>query len=71
MKFGLGSVDILFQPDESADEAQEAHEAPGELVKPREDPTVVLDLVDEALHQVTLSVYMLIVLPPHLAVGPG
>ena len=31
----------------------------------------MLDLVDEALHQVTLSVYMLIVLPPHLAVGPG
>ena len=43
----------------------------GELVVPREDAAVVLDLVDEALHQVALFVEMSIVLPRHLPVGPG
>ena len=42
----------------------------GELVVPREDAPVVLDLVDEALHQVALFVQMSIVLPRHLPVGP-
>ena len=43
----------------------------GELVVAREDPPVVLDLVDEALHQVALFVQMSIVLPRLLPVGPG
>ena len=42
-----------------------------ELVVPREDAPVVLDLVDEALHQVALFVQMSIVLPGRLPVGSG
>ncbi len=42
-----------------------------QLVVSREDAPVVLDLVDEALNQVTLFVQMGIVLPRHLSVGSG
>ena len=50
---------------------QKAEEGFGELVIPREDAAVVLELVDEALHQVTLFVEMGIVLPWRLPMGPG
>ena len=43
----------------------------GELVVPREVAAVVLDLVDEALHQLALFVRMSILLPRHIAVGSG
>ena len=43
----------------------------GELVVPREDAAVVLDLVDEALDQVAPFAQMSIVLPRRLPVGSG
>jgi hypothetical protein len=45
----LGSVDISTQPDESANEAQKAKIAFGQLLKSRENATIVLDLANEAL----------------------
>jgi hypothetical protein len=41
---------------------EEAQIAPVELVESGEDATVVLDLADETLHKMTLSVKMYIVL---------
>ena len=41
---------------------EEAQIAPIQLLKSGEDATVVLDLADETLHQMTLSVEMCIVL---------
>ena len=52
----LGSVDILPEPDESGGEMQEAQVSGVQLLKPGEDPAIVLHLVDEAFHQMTLSV---------------
>ena len=43
----------------------------GELVVPGEDAPVVLNLVDEALHQVALFVQMSSVFPQRLPVGSG
>ena len=40
---------------------EEAQIAPIQLLKSGEDATVVLDLADETLHQMTLSVQVLIV----------
>lgn len=42
----------------------------GQLVVSREDAPVVLDLVDEALHQVTVFVQMQFILPGRFPVGP-
>jgi hypothetical protein len=47
-------------PDESAHEAEKAHIVGVELVKAAENVTVVLNIVDKALHQVALSVKLLI-----------
>jgi hypothetical protein len=46
------------QPDERTNETPEAEISLGELVEWREDAPVVLDLVDQALHQMTLFVQM-------------
>jgi hypothetical protein len=42
------------EPDESAHEAQKAHIVGGELLKAGEDTSVLLDLVDEVLHDLFL-----------------
>ena len=52
----LGCVDISSQPYESADEVEEAEVYASQLVETGEDAPVVLDLADEALNEVTLSV---------------
>ena len=52
----LGSVDILPQPDERASELEESQVSSVQFVKPGEYPAKVLDLVDEALHQMPLPV---------------
>ena len=55
------------QPDESASEVQEAEVAAVVFLKPREDTTIVFDLVDKALNQMALLVQMLIVFAQNLA----
>ena len=52
----LGCVDISPQTDESGDEMKEAKVSGVQLLKPGEDPAIVLYLVDEAFHQMTLPV---------------
>ena len=52
----LGCVDISPQPDESGSEMKEAKVSGVQLLKPGEDPAIVLYLVDEAFHQMTLPV---------------
>ena len=52
----LGCVDILPQPDERASELKESEVSSVQFVKPGEYPAKVLDLVDEALDQMALSV---------------
>ena len=52
----LGCVDISPQPDESGSEMKEAKASGVQLLKPGEDPAVMLYLVDEAFDQVTLPV---------------
>ena len=52
----LGCVDISSQPYESINEMEEAEVPMRQLVESREDVSVVLDLADEALHKMTLSV---------------
>ncbi len=67
----LGSVDILPEPDESGGEMQEAQVSGVQLLKPGEDPAIVLHLVDEAFHQMTLSVQMPVIVGGFLAVRAG
>ena len=50
----LGSVDILSQPDERTGELEESQVASVQFVKPGAYPAKVLELVDEALHQLPL-----------------
>ena len=69
--FELGSVDISPQPDESGGEVQEAQVSGVQLLKPGEDPAIVLDLVDEAFHQMTLPVQMPVIVGGCLAVRAG
>ena len=52
----LGCVDISSQPYESTNEVEEAEVPMCQLVESGEDVSVVLDLADEALHKMTLSV---------------
>ncbi len=52
----LGCVDISPQTDESGSEMKEAKVSGVQLLKPGEDPAIVLYLVDEAFHQMTLPV---------------
>ena len=52
----LGCVDISPQPDESGSEMKEAKVSGVQLLKPGEDPAVMLYFVDEAFHQMTLPV---------------
>ena len=49
------------QPDERTNETQEAEISLGELVESRENAPVMLDLVDQAFHQMTLFVEMSII----------
>ena len=42
-----------------------------QLLKPGEDPAIVLHLVDEAFHQMTLSVQMPVIVGGFLAVRAG
>ena len=67
----LGSVDISPQPDESGGEVQEAQVSGVQLLKPGEYPAIVLDLVDEAFHQMTLPVQMPVIVGGCLAVRAG
>ena len=53
----LGRVDISPQPDESGGKMKEAKVSGVQLLKPGEDPAVMLYFVDEAFDQMTL--------PPH------
>ena len=48
---------------------QEAKVSGVQLLKPGEDPAVMLDLVDEAFHQMTLPVSMCVVVAGLLPVG--
>jgi type I restriction enzyme M protein len=52
----LGCVDISPQPDESGSKMKEAKVSGVQLLKPGEDPAVMLYLVDEAFDQMTLPV---------------
>ena len=52
----LGCVDISPQPDESGSEMKEAKVSGVQLLKPGEDPAVMLYFVDEAFDQMTLPV---------------
>ena len=52
----LGCVDISPQPDESGGEMKEAKVSGVQLLKPGEDPAVMLYFVDEAFDQMTLPV---------------
>ncbi len=52
----LGCVDISPQPDESDGEMKEAKVSGVQLLKPGEDPAVMLYFVDEAFDQMTLPV---------------
>ena len=54
--FGLGCVDISLQPDESSSEMKEAKVSGVQLLKPGEDPAVMLYFVDEAFDQMRLPV---------------
>ena len=47
---------------------QEAQVSGVQLLKPGEDPAIVLDLVDEAFHQMTLPVQMPVIVGGFLAV---
>ena len=67
--FRLGCVDISPQPDESGGEMKEAQISGVQLLKPGEYPPIVLYLVDEAFHQVTLPVQISIVGLGFLPVG--
>jgi hypothetical protein len=49
------------QPDESASEMQEALIAAVVFLKPREDTTIMFDLVDKALNQMALLVQILVI----------
>ena len=50
---------------------QEAQVSGVQLLKPGEDPAIVLDLVDEAFHQMTLPVQMPVIVGGCLAVRAG
>ena len=52
----LGCVDISPQPDEGSSKMKEAKVSGVQLLKPGEDPAVMLYFVDEAFHQMTLPV---------------
>ena len=52
----LGCVDISPQPDEIGSEMKEAKVSGVQLLKPGEDPAVMLYFVDEAFDQMTLPV---------------
>ena len=52
----LGCVDISPQTDESGGEMKEAKVSGVQLLKPGEDPAVMLYFVDEAFDQMTLPV---------------
>ena len=56
LKSDLGCVDISPQPDESGGEMKEAKVSGVQLLKPGEDPAIVLYFVDEAFDQMTLPV---------------
>ena len=58
------------QPNESADETQETQVAPRQLLKAGEEASIMLDLVNEALHQMPLPVKVLVIVPRRLQVGP-
>ena len=50
---------------------QEAQESGVQLLKPGEDPAIVLYLADEAFHQMTLPVQMPVIIGGFLAVRAG
>lgn len=57
----LGCVDISTQPDKSADEMKEGKVSARQLVETGEDAPELLDLADEALHQMSFLVEMRII----------
>ena len=54
-------------PDESAAEVQECQERFGELLAARREPTETLQLLEEVLHQVALSMQVSIDVALHLS----
>ncbi|MEM4724692.1 MAG: hypothetical protein QXP01_06740, partial [Candidatus Hadarchaeum sp.] len=62
---------FLAQPNEGSGEVQEAQVALGELVKPGEDPAVVLDLVDEAFHHMPFAVEMGVIETSLFSISPS
>lgn len=68
MTIALGRVDISFEPYKSANKAQKAQVALGKFLKAREDSTIMLNLANEALHKVTLSVKVFVVLSGYLTI---
>ncbi len=57
----LGCVDISAQPDKCSGEVDEAKVATGKLVESGEDPSIVFELIEETLDQMTLFVEMMVV----------
>ncbi len=58
---------LSFDPYERGNETQKAQISLRELVESREDVSIVLDPVNEALHKVALSVKVFIVLSQGLS----
>ena len=65
----LGSVDISFQPDESSSDVQEAQITVGILVEAREHSAKMLRLVEKALYQMALPVYVFVIRILPLPIG--
>lgn len=65
----LGSVDISPEPDQSTSKTQKAKIALSQLLKSRENATILLDLVDETFHQMPLFVNVLVIRAGFLPLG--
>ena len=61
-KKSLGCVDNSPQPDESRGELQKAEIVTGELVKPREATSIVLELVKKAFNKVAFFVQLSVII---------
>ena len=58
----LGSVDISSEPNERADKTKETQVVLCQLIKAREDSSIVLDFIDEAFNQVPLTIQVFVIL---------
>lgn len=67
----LGCVDISAQPNKGASQAEKAQVTLRQFVKAGKDAPILLELVNETLHQVPLFVQVLVIRPGLLAVAAG